>query len=61
MLKHNIKIKVILQNNIKELISENAFNQQKIMIKIENYEEGSVYYWNQQTFYKRYALVEDLF
>ena len=58
-MKRNIKIEAILQFNDKELKFD--LNQQKIMIKVENYEEGTVYYWNLETFYNRYKLFEELY
>ena len=31
------------------------------LLRIENYEEGTVYYWNTETFHNRYDLMKDLF
>ena len=60
-IKRNIKMEVILLDFDKLLIYENDLNPRKIMVRVENYEEGSVYYWNQETFYKRYDLFEELY
>ena len=32
-----------------------------IIIHVENYEEGTVYYWTQETFHNRFDLMSDLF
>ena len=32
-----------------------------IIIKVENYEEGTVYYWNPETFHNRFDLIRELF
>ena len=52
-LKRNINLKVIIQKNLEEESSE--FNTSaNLMIRVENYEEGTVYYWNIETFQNRY-------
>ena len=60
-LKRNINIDAILFNNGKIISGKDHLNQEEIMIKVENYEEGIIYYWNQKTFYKRYNLIKELF
>ena len=57
--KRNINMEVVLQKNYidKELI--NAIPS--ITIRVENYEEGTVYYWNAETFHNRFDLVRELF
>ncbi|MFO0515319.1 MAG: hypothetical protein ACK5YA_00540, partial [bacterium] len=32
-----------------------------IMVRVENYEEGSVYYWNLETFQNRYDMMKQIF
>ena len=59
-LKRKITMKVAIQ---KDLIQENSsFNSTaNLMIRVENYEEGTVYYWNTETFQNRYDLMKELF
>ena len=59
-LKRDINLKVIIQKNLEEESSE--FNTSaNLMIRVENYEEGTVYYWNIETFQNRYDSMKDLF
>lgn len=42
----------------------NSFPSEKLpdfLIKVENFEEGTVYYWNIETFYNRYDMMKELF
>ncbi len=57
--KRNINMEVVLQKNYidKELINTIP----SITIRVENYEEGTVYYWNAETFHNRFDLVRELF
>ena len=55
--KRNINLEINLQNN--EFEEEEDKNE--IIIRVENYEEGTVYYWNTETFHNRYDLIIDLF
>jgi len=32
-----------------------------VSVKVENFEEGTVYYWNTETFYNRYDMMKELF
>ena len=58
-LKREINLEVILQKNFLEKDELNSVPN--IKIKIENYEEGSVYYWDLETFHNRYDLTKELF
>ena len=58
-LKRNINLDVVLQKNILEELEE-IYNPQNILIRVENYEEGTVYYWSTETFHNRYDLMKDL-
>ena len=60
-LKRNINLKAIIQKNLSE---ENNFLKEtntSIMIRVENYEEGQVYYWTTETFINRYDSMKALF
>ena len=57
--KRNINIEVILQKNF---MDPNEINSVPIIIiRVENYEEGTVYYWNPETFHNRFDLIRELF
>ena len=59
-LKRKIKLKVAIQKDLIEETSE--FNTTaNLMIRVENYEEGTVYYCNTETFQNRYDLMKELF
>ena len=32
-----------------------------LIFKVENYEEGTVYYWSTDTFHNRYEMMKELF
>ena len=59
-LKRNINLEVTLNKNLIEEIKE-LNSSTNIIIRVENYEEGTVYYWNTETFYNRYDLMKELF
>jgi hypothetical protein len=59
-LKRNINLEVVLQKNILEELEE-IYNPKNILIRVENYEEGTVYYWSTETFHNRYDLMKELF
>jgi len=59
-LKRNINLEVTLNKNLIEEIKE-LNSSTNITIRVENYEEGTVYYWNAETFYNRYDLMKELF
>ena len=59
-LNRNINLDVIIQKNILEELAE-IDSQDNILIRVENYEEGTVYYWNTETFHNRYDLMKELF
>ena len=58
-LKLNINLEVVLHKNFldKKEINSNP----DIKIRVENYEEGTVYYWNMETFHNRYDFTKELF
>ena len=58
-LKREINLEVLLQKNFME--KEELNSMPNINIKIENYEEGSVYYWDLETFHNRFDLTKELF
>ena len=57
--KRNINIEAILQKNYMD--KEEINSSPNIIIKVENYEEGTVYYWNPETFHNRFDLIRELF
>ena len=59
-LKRNINIDVALHKNLLEELDE-INTPTNIVIRVENYEEGTVYYWNTETFHNRYDLMKELF
>ena len=54
-LKREINIEIVIHKNI---ITN---GEQNIYIRIENFEEGYVYYWPINTFYNRYDIMKDMF
>ena len=59
-LNRNINLDVVLQKNFLEYLEE-INTPANILIRVENYEEGTVYYWSTETFHNRYDLMKDLF
>ena len=59
-LRRKINLKVAIQKNLLQENSE-LNSTANLMIRVENYEEGSVYYWNTETFQNRYDLMKELF
>ena len=59
-LKRNINLDVVLHKNLLEELDE-INTPTNIMIRVENFEEGTVYYWPTETFHNRYDLMKDLF
>ena len=59
-LKRNINLDAILQKNLVEE-TEEFIAGSNIAIRVENYEEGTVYYWSPDTFHNRYDLMKELF
>jgi hypothetical protein len=60
-LKRNIEMDVFLSKNLLDHINDNKNAQTNILIRVENFEEGTVYYWNTETFQNRYDMMKDLF
>ena len=59
-LRRNINLDVVLQKNLLEELEE-IEAPTNILIRVENYEEGTVYYWTTETFHNRYDLMKELF
>ena len=55
--KRNVNIEVNLETDAIEFGEEKPPN---IVLRIENYEEGTVYYWTPETFHNRFDLMNDL-
>ena len=60
-LRRNIQMDVFLSKNLLDHINDNKNAQTNILIRVENYEEGTVYYWSTETFQNRYDMMKDLF
>ena len=54
-LKRNINLDVALHKNLLEELDE-INTPTNIVIRVENFEEGTVYYWNTETFHNRYMI-----
>ena len=50
-LQRRINLEVTLQKDLKEKLEDEN------LLRIESYEEGTVYYWNIETFHNRYDLI----
>ena len=59
-LKRKINLKPTIQKNLSEKNFIEDTNT-SIMIRVENYEEGEVYYWTTETFINRYDSMKALF
>ena len=59
-LKRNINLDVVLEKNLLDELEE-INTPTNILIRVENNEEGTVYYWNTETFHNRYDLMKELF
>ena len=59
-LHRKINFEVALHKNIAEEL-DNINTQTNIVIRVENFEEGTVYYWNTETFHNRYDLMKEFF
>lgn len=61
-LKRNVNMDIHLTRSFSEFRQGiGKFENVQIYIKVENFEEGSVYYWNTETFYNRYDMMKELF
>jgi len=60
-LKRNINLEAILQKDLVEEIKDIKNGSNNIAIRVENFEEGTVYYWTPDIFHNRYDLMKDLF
>jgi hypothetical protein len=60
-LKRNLNLEVFLSKNLLDHINDNKNSSTNVLIRVENYEEGTVYYWNTETFTNRYDMMKDLF
>ena len=59
--KRDIKLEPIIIEDDNEKSLFNISDSSKIIIRVENYEEGTVYYWPPEKFYERYDLAQELF
>ena len=59
-LKRNISMDIFLSKNLLDYFSDNRNSQVNILIRVENYEEGTVYYWTTETFQNRYDMMKTL-
>ena len=59
-LRRKINLKVMIQKNFGQEFPEFDSNN-NLMIRVENYEEGTVYYWNLEKFQNRYDQMKELF
>ena len=57
-LKRNINMEIIFPQDEVEIGEEKT---QNILIRVENYEEGTVYYWTPETFHNRFDLMTEIF
>jgi hypothetical protein len=60
-LKRNINMDIFLSKNLLEHFNDNKNSVVNILIRVENFEEGTVYYWNTETFQNRYDMMKDIF
>lgn len=68
-IRRNVNLEVVLLKDICEFLDDNFINNTNILIrvrlplkiKVENYEEGTVYYWNTETFQNRYDMMKEIF
>ena len=64
IINKELKRKINLKPSIQKNLSEKNFIEDtntSIMIRVENYEEGEVYYWTAETFINRYDSMKALF
>ena len=59
-LNRNVKMDLFLNKNIIDHYND-PNTPINIFIRVENYEEGNVYYWTQETFHNRYDLLKELY
>ena len=59
--KREIKLEPIIIKDDNEKSLFNILDSSKIIIRVENYVEGTVYYWPPEKFHERYDLARDLF
>ena len=59
-LRRNIDLKAQLETTL-DSKTNSIVPLNNIQIRVENYEEGTVYYWTPETFHNRYDLMKELF
>ena len=59
-LKRNFELDLFLSKNLIDHYND-PNTPINIFIRVENYEEGNVYYWSQDIFYDRYDLLKELY
>ena len=60
-IRRNYHIDMFLNRDIEYHIIDNIKNNEAVMFKVENYEEGEVYYWTSENFTNRLSLIEELY
>jgi len=65
-LKRNVNMDIYISKDISEHVGvqdmeESNKSSMVILVRVENYEEGSVYYWNLETFQNRYDMMKQYF
>ena len=59
-LKRNIDLDIFLTKNLIDHYND-PNTQINILIRVENFEEGTVYYWTSEVFHNRYDLMKELY
>ena len=66
-LRRNVNLEIFINKNISDhlntldLETGNSKATTNILVRVENFEEGSVYYWNLETFQNRYDMMKQIF
>ena len=59
-LKRNVDLDIFLNKNLVDHYN-NSNTKINIFIRVENYEEGKIYYWTPEIFQNRYDLMKELY
>ena len=59
-LKHNVELDLFLSKNLIDHYND-PNTPINILIRVENFEEGNVYYWSQDMFHDRYDILKELY
>jgi hypothetical protein len=57
--KRNINLDICFKH--KNFLIDEGNEKSEILIKVENYEEGTIFYWTPEIFYNRYDMMKELF